>query len=161
MIYELKCKLCGKKIGEWDVPENKIPADGILNDEVLGIADNCCTDCEKEHGSFKEMSEVFTQHVEDNYAKAKEFIYQSGRKIGAFAEGLMLEHPDKILYSNFENAPKMKEMVGKIEKDWKIDGLEHSKKVEAITEARGKFNLKELSKTELATKIGQIAETKK
>ena len=160
MIYELKCKLCGKKIGEWDVPEDKVPADGILNDEVLGIADNCCTECEVEHGSFKEMTEVFTQHVENDYAKAKEFVSQSGRKIGAFAENLVLEHPDKILIQTFEGAPKMKEVVAQIEKDWKIDKLEHGKKVEAITELKSKFNIKGLSKTELAAKIGEIAAAK-
>ena len=58
-IYELKCRFCDKKTGEYKYPDNLTVAD-------LGIADVRCEDCEIKYGSYKELHDTFLQSVGDH-----------------------------------------------------------------------------------------------
>ena len=44
MIYEIKCKLCGKKTGEVNMPGVVSPTD--LKNSDFGIQQSICSDCE-------------------------------------------------------------------------------------------------------------------
>lgn len=84
MKYKIKCRFCGKKTGEIEIKDNQIKEGEVINDQTLGISDARCSDCESEHGGYKEMEDIYRQEIGGTSDEFKEMIKLADYKKGNF-----------------------------------------------------------------------------
>ncbi len=66
MIYEIKCRFCGKKDGAFDLPD-KIWAGRTPTNELLGIEDHRCDSCGTAFGNYKDMQTEYKRDIKGSY----------------------------------------------------------------------------------------------
>lgn len=103
MKYELKCRFCGKTTGQIDLPDNNWK-DKVITNELLGIADTRCSNCEIKNGSYKEMHDEFLRDIGNHDEFLKMMAKTEFKKQNFDIEIAKLNEP--ILGSKLKNKPK-------------------------------------------------------
>lgn len=95
----LHCQLdCGREVGSVLLP---IESPDITEDEYrekAGIVDQRCSECENDHGTFKQLSEQFEKEGKGTPAEAEAFVVKH-RKREDFAKELT-KHKNKLAKEN-------------------------------------------------------------
>ncbi len=69
IVHSIKCHFCGNETGQIEI-QTDMPQEQITN-EMFGIADTRCSDCESAHGNFKEMAETYSRETGNTYDQFK------------------------------------------------------------------------------------------
>lgn len=76
---DINCSICGIKIGEMTFSHKyKDPKTTTVESE--GFVDNRCTQCEVDHGSFKEMMEEYVLKGKGTPQEAEDFVKENRKR---------------------------------------------------------------------------------
>lgn len=69
IVHSIKCRFCGNETGQIEI-QTDLPQEQVTN-EMFGIADTRCSDCEGAHGNFKDIAETYTRETGNGYDQFK------------------------------------------------------------------------------------------
>jgi hypothetical protein len=95
-ILEIKCGICGKKVGEYTPPASFTGDISEITPADLGIVDSRCDECEASHGRFSEQADRFTTESGRPFADFLKVIKGKGGDVKTPVESELVKHREKL-----------------------------------------------------------------